>query len=42
MSEVPLYFQHGRHACTPTEAVSEQDRRSQHSSGQGQETFVSW
>jgi len=25
MGKVPLYT-HGRHACTPTEAVSEQDR----------------
>jgi len=25
MSEVPLYYQRGRHACTPIEAVSEQD-----------------
>ena len=27
MSEVPLYSQHGCHACNPTEAVSEQDPR---------------
>ena len=25
MSEVPLCYEHGRHACTPTEAVSEQN-----------------
>ena len=25
MSEVTLYYQHGRHVCTPTETVSEYD-----------------
>jgi len=25
MSEVPLYYEHGRHVCTPAEAVPGQD-----------------
>ena len=30
MSEVPLYWQRSHHACTPSEALSEQDLEEGH------------